>query len=186
VFYRILASGFLALAALCRLSATAGATETALALEYKVKAGFLFNFAKFTEWPPACFPAADGPLVIGVFSTDPAVAILEPVLRTAAINGHPVLLKRLAPEDDLRACHLIFLSRAERHRSAAVIAAVQGAAVVTVSEIPGFAHDGGIINFVRQGESVRLEINLEAAERVGLKISSKLAGMGRLVKAGKN
>jgi hypothetical protein len=111
--------------------------------------------------------------------------MLEQVLRGTTINNRPLLLKQLADGEDLQDCHLIFLSRAEKDRCASVIEAVKDAPILTVSETDKFAHNGGIINFVRADNSVRLEINLAAAERVGLGISSKLSSMGKIVKARK-
>ncbi|HWN95719.1 MAG TPA: YfiR family protein [Methylomirabilota bacterium] len=176
----------LALVALLNFHVRVEAVDSAAGLEYKVKGAFLFNFAKFTEWPADSFSTPASPLLIGVFPSDPAAPILKQVLNAATVNGRPLLLKWLTPDDDLRSCHLIFLSRAEKDRAASVIAAVKDAPVVTVGETERFAHDGGIINFIQRDGSVRLEINLVAAERVGLKMSSKLAGMGKLVKGGRN
>ena len=151
-------------------------------LEYKVKAGFVFNFFKFVQWPESSFTTPTSPFVLGIFSSDPSLSALEQVLRGKQVNGRPVLVKPLSNVEEGQACHLVFLSRAEKRRVSEMLNTVKHLPVVTVSEIEGFAQDGGIVNFVLRDGSVRLEINLEAAERVGLKISAKLSSVGSLVK----
>ncbi len=86
--------------------------------------------------------------------------------------------------EDIKDCHVLFISRSEKDRYPAVLAAIQGRSVLTVSEIDRFAHNGGMINLVVVQESVRFEINLQAAEQAGLQVSSKLSGLGTIVKGG--
>ena len=159
--------------------------ESAAALEYKVKAGYLFNFAKFVEWPASALPATNSPIVIGVLMDDPAAAIIEQQLQGKVANDHPLSVKLLPNLTGLMACHMLFISRAQTERTEDLLAKAQIAPVLLVGEVDQFAHRGGMINFIRKDESFRLEVNLEAAEKAGLKVSSKLASIATLVKTRK-
>jgi hypothetical protein len=152
------------------------------ALEYKVKAGFLFNFLKFVEWPAKAFQSPDAPFIIGVVDRENAASILEEVLRNKAVNGRPLIVKRLPAGEDLQTCHLLFIARSEKERVAQILASVKDAPVLTVGEVNEFARQGGKINFVMKDGYVRFEINLAAARQAGLKISSRLSSMAAIIK----
>jgi len=151
-------------------------------LEYKVKAGFLYNFAKFVEWPTTALPTADSPIVIGCFADDPTAPVFQKALQGKLVNGRPLTVELFSNTAALTGCHMFFLSRAIADRLKELLAKVEAAPVLTVGEIDQFALQGGIINFVRKNESFRFEVNLEAAEKAGLQISAKLANMATLVK----
>ena len=158
------------------------ATETP-SLEYKVKAAYLYNFAKFVEWPLKRFPEPDSPIIIGVVGEDPFGNVLDETVRGKSINGRKIIIRRLAPGEGLTQCHLLFISRSLRDSLDSLLAGLAKESVLTVSEIEKFAMRGGMINFVIANESVKCEINLDAAERSGLKISSKLSSVARVVKS---
>jgi hypothetical protein len=161
--------------------AAADSNESA-AIEYKVKAGFLYNFVKFVQWPAGALPSTNSPIVIGLFETDPAAPVLEQALQQKTANGHSLQVRRFRTDESPLDCHLFFLSRAERAQTGRVLERFKGLPVLTVSESEDFARSGGMINFVMKEENIRFEINLAAAERAGLQISSKLANMATLVK----
>ena len=150
--------------------------------EYRVKAGFLFNFAKYVEWPTNALPQTNSEIRIGVLADDPAAPILQEVLAGKVANGRPIKVVLLKSVSALPDCHIFFLSRAERGRVDEVLARARGTTTVTVGEVDQFAHRGGIINFVRQNDAFRFEVNLSGAEQAGLKISAYLAGMATVVK----
>jgi hypothetical protein len=132
--------------------------------EYEVKAACLYNFLKYVEWPAPAFAAADNPWIIGVLGEDPFGTV-----------------RRAAQLEDITPCQLLFLGRSEKGRVKKVLANLQGASTLTVSEFETFAEQWGIINFVMSGEKIRFEINLSAAQRAGLKMSPKLLDVARIV-----
>ena len=160
-----------------------GADEAGL--EYKVKAGFLFNFAKFVEWPAKTLPTAGSAIVLGVLADDPAAPVLRQALQNKVANGRPLTVKLLPDPTGLSACHIFFLSRGQKARTEEILSLSGGVPVLTVSETDEFARRGGMISFIRKDESFRFEVNLEAAERAGIKVSAKLASMATIVKNGK-
>ncbi len=173
--------GFIGCCALCmKLVAASPATDPDPTLEYKVKAGYLFNFARFVEWPAHSLSSTNSTITIGLLTSDPAAPILQQALSGKVANGRPLKVLLLAETSELALCHMFFFSRAEKGRLEEILKHSRGT-TTTVGEIDRFAHRGGIINLVRKDESYRFEINLKAGEQAGLKISSKLAVMATIV-----
>ena len=170
------------LACLCLAAASpAVAGNDAGVGEYQVKAAFLFNFTKFTDWPPKAFPSSNAPIVIGIVGEDPFGKTIDDVVSGEAVGGHPLIVKRLRADDDLRNCHLLFISRSEKERLPALLTQLKGSPVLSVSEIDGFAAQGGMVNLLLANKTVKMEINQAVAEHAGLQISAKLLKLARLV-----
>jgi len=151
------------------------------AQEYQLKAAFLYNFAKFVEWPNhTADPKA--PIVIVVFGRDPFGPALENTVWGKTINNRPLVVRHTSRVQDVLPCHMLFLSAQEEPRAEEVLQAVEGAGVLTVSETDDFLEQGGAVRFVMDGNKVRFEINLGAARRGGLNISSRLLSLARTVK----
>lgn len=151
-------------------------------LEYQVKAALLLNFTKFVEWPEGAFAAAGSPITICVLGQDPFGAILDRAIEGESVNNHAIRTRRLLPDGDPRSCHLLFISRSERERSARIISGLRGASVLTVSELPGFADAGGMIEFLIEAGKARFYINAATAQAAGLKLSSRLLRVAKEVK----
>ncbi len=165
--------GWLALA-----SPAAPATENA-PTEYQIKAAFLFNFAKFVQWPSAAFAERNSPLLIGVLGDDPFHGDLAGTIHNKSVDEHPLILKEVPSLVEATNCHILFICASEKKRLPQVLQALQRASVLTVSEMEGFTENGGMINFVLEGTKIHFQINQEAAARAGLKISSKLMSLAR-------
>ena len=153
---------------------------TAPASEYQLKAVFLYNFLQFIEWPPEAFQD-DAPICIGVLGQDPFGGILEDAVSGETVKGRKLTILRSTNVHDFARCQLVFISRSERASLPQVLSVFEGRPVLTVSDIEGFARRGGAINFLLEGRKVRLEINPTVAQEHGLKISSQLLSIGRLV-----
>src|SRR5450755_1193234 len=82
--------------------------------EYKLKMAFLFHLAEFVQWPQEAFKDLDAPLVMCVAGQDPFQGEIEQSLRGRTVEGHPVQLKRLKPDDDMKDCHIVFVRAGER------------------------------------------------------------------------
>ncbi len=149
--------------------------------EYPLKLAFLYNFAKFVEWPSDSFSSPAAPLAICIVGHDPFSLDMENELRARPLGGHPVEFYALKTTDTLNACHIVFIPITERDQAAMIVKSLKGSRVLTVGESEGFAAKGGMINFTVDGGNVRFEINKLAAERAGLKISSKLLSLARVV-----
>jgi hypothetical protein len=149
--------------------------------EYPLKLGFLYNFAKFVEWPSDSFRSPGAPFAICIVGHDPFSPDTENELRTRPVGGHPVEFVALKQTDRLNVCHIVFIPVTEKDQAARIVRSLKGSRALTVGESEGFAVRGGIINFTIEEGNVRFEINRLAAERAGLKISSKLLNLARVV-----
>ena len=151
-----------------------GRAENASPSEYQIKSAFLFNFAKFVEWPSSAFPQANAPLVIGILGEDPFQDDLRKTIRDKMVDDHPLIIKALRSQAEATNCHILFISTSEKARLRQILDGLKGASVLTVGEMDRFTEAGGMINFVKAGTKIRFQINNEAALVGKLKISSKL------------
>jgi hypothetical protein len=165
-------------AAWLALTPLAGLAQTK---EYQIKAAFLLNFIQFVQWPAAAFSGPDAPLCIGVLGNDPFGPALEEAVRGASSQHHKLTILRPQRIEDLTNCQLVFVSASENQRAPAILAKLESQPVMTVGEEADFAKQGGTINFYREQNKVRFEINTAAALKSGLKISSQLLRLGKIV-----
>ena len=177
------ARGLIALACLAALLACpvrVGAQAAEEFPEYQLKAAFLYNFAKYIHWPSN--NTQKSPLVIAVLGNDPFGALLPATISGKTVNDHPLKLKYLKRGDPIEGVHILFVSRSEREQVPGILAGIKEQSILTVSDSERFAHRGGMINLIVVGKSVRFEMNVEAVERAGLKVNSKLGNLGIVVK----
>ena len=142
--------------------------------EAGVKAGYLFNFTKYTDWPTNAFTNATAPLVLGVLGDDPFGAALDQTVGKRTSQGRQVVLRRAREVAALQDCHAIFICRSEQARLPAILAALRASPVVTVCDTGAFFEQGVMIKFTLVQDRVRFEVRRDAAEQVGIKFSSGL------------
>jgi hypothetical protein len=147
-----------------------------------VKIGFLYNFAKFVEWPSGTFPGPEAPLTITILGSDPFCDALERSLQGKTVNARPVAIRRLRRVDPENAGQILFIGPSVGKETGAVLATLRTVPVLTVGDMAGFAALGGIINFIIEDQKVRFEVNLDAAERARLRVSSQLLTVARIVR----
>jgi hypothetical protein len=163
---------------------TARAAPPAASKEYQVKAAFLLNFTEFIQWPAAAFANPDEPITVGVLGDDPFGAVLEQTFQDESVQGRKLVVKRSSRIEDLKTCQLLFISQSEKDRQADIIASLEDVSTVTVADMDQFAQHGGIIDFYIDRNKIRFEINTDAAQHKGLRISSQLLRRARIVGAG--
>ena len=149
--------------------------------EHQVKAAFLYNFANFVEWPPAALGPAGTPLKVCVIGADPFGGVLDEAFRDQVVQGRKVQIVRGQTLEALGRCHILFLPQSEQGRWKDLVRELHGTPTLTVADGPPLARQGGIINFVIEAQRVRFEINPIAAEQCGLRISSKLLTLAKVV-----
>ena len=148
---------------------------------YEVKAAFLFNFAKFIEWSPGAFATPRSPFVVCVLGPDPFGNILDNTLQKKTIGDRAFTVERLKDKADVRHCHMVFVSYLESAHLAEIVESLRGAHVLLAGESNKFAVSGGTIEFTLEDNHVHLTINTDAANRSGLKFSSKLLALATIV-----
>jgi hypothetical protein len=169
-------------AVVCAAAVRPAAQQIATADE--VKAAFVFNFVKFVEWPAEVLPAG-GSLLLGVMGSDGIEESLRSYARGKTVNGRELTIRRVTGGDDLSRLHLLFVGVAEQGRVTDVIKRVDGKSVLTVSDCERFCQAGGVIALSMDQNRVRFDVNLDAAERSRLKMSSKLLALARSVHSSK-
>lgn len=152
--------------------------------EYEVKAEFLYNFASFARWPKESFAEGDSPVVVGVFGRDPFGKKLEAAFEDRTVNDRPVVVRRASRMKDLGKVHLLFVPGAEAGRLPDILKSLKGSNTLVVGESPGFASDGGSINFIRKGRGIAFEINPDALKRQGVSMHPTVLGLARIVRDG--
>jgi hypothetical protein len=163
----------------CGVAAAAEAVS-----EYQLKAVFLFNFARFVEWPPAALPRDNAPFVIGVLGKDPFGASLDEVLRGENVNQHPLAVERYHDAAEIGDCQILFIPANEIGHLEAILTALKGKSTLTVTDADTPAVRGVIIALVKRDNRIRLRIDLQAAKAGNLTISSKLLRPAEIVGAG--
>ena len=148
--------------------------------EYAVKAAYLYNFAKFVEWPSEAFASDDAPLWICIAGANPFGDALT-MLSGKRVENHPVEVRHLPTMTGLDRCHIVFIGRIEQGQFKTVLAKLARLPVLTVSDIGDFARAGGMIGLVEAGQRIRFDINLTTARQANLKLSSQLLKLASIV-----
>ncbi len=150
------------------------------ASEDQVKAAYLFNFAKLAEWPRTALPDGPSHLVIGISGGDEAfVDALKFLVTGKLIGTHPVVVKPLSSEEDMKSCHIVFFRASERKQTQAAIESLVHTGILLVGEDEHFLRQGGMINLVREKGSIRFEVNSEALDRSEIHFSSKILALAK-------
>jgi hypothetical protein len=149
---------------------------------YEVKTAFLFNFAKFIDWPPNSFASPQSPFTICVLGQNPFGNILNDTLQGKMIGDRPLAVRLLRDKTEARQCQMVFISSSEGAQLAEIIGSLNGANVLLVGEMNGFAALGGTIEFTIGDNHVGFTINSDAVGRSGLKFSSKLLALAKIVR----
>jgi hypothetical protein len=142
------------------------------ASEYEVKATYLYNFARFTEWPAK--DAGENTFAVCVLGHDPFGSILDTILAGEAIDGKHMVHRRISAVQDAGDCRIVFISSSEESRLKETLAVLGKMSALTVSDISDFSVRGGMIQFVLEQNKVRFEVNLETTGKAGLVLSSEL------------
>jgi hypothetical protein len=150
--------------------------------EHEVKAAFLFKFLSFIEWPAQSFARAGAPLVIGVLGADDVHFALQEIVPGRSAHGRPLEVRKLKEGERTAGVHLLFVGSAA---AAALPRLPAQSGLLVVSEADGALEQGAMINFLRVDGRVRFEVAPDAAERRGLRISSRMLAVAQHVKPGR-
>lgn len=148
--------------------------------EYKVKAVFLYNFAKFVDWPAEAVANGGSPLAICVLGSDPFGSKLD-IIKDKTVKGRRIAIRHLESAGEIKGCRILFISGSEDKRLRKILGTLRDMSVLTVGDTEGFGESGIMINFYTSDNKIRLEVNLSAARRAGLKISSELLKIARII-----
>jgi hypothetical protein len=168
----------LAVVAAVLLSSAAHAQQKAT--EADVKVAYLFNFAKFTEWPPAVLPAG-GALTICVLGDDDFGVALT-VLETKTVQGRTVRIRRGLRAEDVRGCHVLYFGVVDERMAADARRMAETHGTLTLGDSEGFVERGGMVALVKVDNRIAFDVNVEATQRANLKLSSQVLKLARIVR----
>lgn len=149
--------------------------------EHQVEAAFLYHFTKYIEWPPQVFASAQSTVVLGSLGPDPFRGAVEEVIEGRLVDGRALVWKRFDQPPRAGECHVLFIGSDDAARMKQALAKLRTEPILTVGDSEAFGRAGGIVWFRVSGNKVRFAINIDAARRAGLQISSRLLGVATVV-----
>ena len=158
-----------------------GSAQAQSEWELKLKAAFLFNIAKFVEWPAKAFPSDGPPFKLCIFGKDPFSSLIDDAFEGRSVKGRSIRVERPGSIQGSKGCHLFFISTSEGSKVSRMLERLHSNNALTVSEIDGFARSGGIIEFYKKENNLKIEVNQKVAKQASLKVSSKLLRIGKVV-----
>jgi len=149
--------------------------------EYEVRAAYLFNFAKFVQWTEKSFKTPTTSFVIGIYGKNQFESILAKTLQGRTINNRNIIIKYYKSKKEID-CNILFVSELNKLELIELISYLKNKPILTVGDnIDEFCELGGMINFTKQHEKQRFEINNNAALRSKLIINSKLLSLAKII-----
>jgi hypothetical protein len=149
--------------------------------ESRNKAAFLAVFPSFVDWPDGAFASPDSPLNTCVLGDFRFGTTLAEVSRDATPHGRRIAVKWIRNDQQIRGCHVLFVSSSELARYSKVIAVVQGTSTFTVGETTDFISAGGMLSLSVEHEAIQFEVNLASAREAHFRVSSKLLALAHRV-----
>jgi hypothetical protein len=150
--------------------------------EYKLKSAILYHLTQFVEWPDTAYPDRHAPILLCILGQDPFANSLASGIPKETDSGRAMLIRHLQSDAEFPGCHILYISSSERKTVAHTFSILNGSSILTVGEMAQFANHGGVVQFSLEDRHVRFAINVDAASRAGLKISSKLLALAQIVR----
>lgn len=148
--------------------------------EDNIKAAYLFNFAKFVEWPPGTFQSDTEPIHVCVMGDDSLADTLE-ALENKTVGGRRLVVEHEQKPLGIHDCHIVYVGDSLKKKLPDILNSIRHKPVLTVSGMEDFAMNGGMIGFVRKGKFIRFEVNLKGVRNSGLTISSRLLKLAVII-----
>lgn len=169
------------LVALLALGISADLTAQSDISEYRIKAAFLFNFAKFVDWPANTFVDRKKPMTFCTVGNDPFNGVLDEVVSGKAVVGRTIYVQHFKQLEDIGGCQILFVGYGQKRLVPAVINRFKDSPVLTVGESERFAQQGGMIGLLLEEDKLRFEINLASTHQARLNMSAKLLALAKTV-----
>lgn len=150
--------------------------------EYRVKAAFIFHFAQLVDWPENSAKSKTDPFAVCILGEDPFRGALEESMSGKTIDERPVRVNHAKAPAEIQGCRVLFVADAELKRFPSILTALKDEAVLTIGDSEEFVlQHGGIIGFCLEDSKIRFDVNLDAANRARLKISSRILLLAKVV-----
>jgi hypothetical protein len=157
--------------------------QSPISREYQLKAVFLLNFARFTEWPATAFESPQSPFIIATLGKDPFNGALEDAIKGETIAGRPISVVHYTDLETMEKAHILFISESESSHVQPIIYALSKKPILAVSDLENFAVKGGMVRFITKNNKIGIRINVGTLKASQLTMSSKLLRAAELVGA---
>jgi len=180
-----LRTGILSLLALLIPGSTSPLKAQTQHSELDLKAAIIAKFGLYVEWPESTLGGGEsGNFILCTLGDQQLFEALQTAAQAQTLQGRPVQVSGYSDREGIDVCDILFVSETKESELEDVLSVSRGAGVLTVSEIPGFAESGGMIRLFMEDQYFRFEINPEAAEDEGLRLSAGLLNLARIVREG--
>jgi hypothetical protein len=169
---------------LLALSGPAARPQEAQLTEADLKAAFLYNFAKFVDWPDEAFATETAPIAVGIYGDDEFVATLRTLLDKKKAHGRGFTVRKVANTQEAHNCQILFFREPDTRKLSQVIDAIRRRPILTVGESDEFLDLGGMLNLFFENKQLRFEVNPAPADTAKLNVSSQLMRLAKRVRKG--
>jgi len=148
--------------------------------EYQIKAVFLYNFANFITWPKT----VSASFSVCVLGDDPFGQYLDSAFSVAQKQQgrwSSFEIRRTKNISETKSCHILFISESEQSRFKEIVSFTKNYAILTISDTEHFIEYGGMIEFFKQENRIKLSINSCTLEQVGLKAAADLLRIAKIM-----
>lgn len=153
------------------------------AKEYEIKAAFLYNLGSFISWPATTFKSIQDNFSICILGEDPFNQRLQSLTQDQQISGHPISVEQITSIQEAIRCQILFVSASEQENLPLIFKWLNGKPILTVSDIENFILSGGMLQFFKRENKIRLALDPEAISEVGLKASAHLMKIAELIRS---
>jgi len=150
--------------------------------ESQLKAAYLYRVSQFVEWPADAFKNSSDPIVGCILGDGPFSSELEKSISDKLVDARRIAVRHISDARKIRGCHILYISSLEQKRWPAIVDDVKGIVLLTIGETDHFAADGGVMSFRLKNDKIQIEVNMNAAERERLHISSRLLRLSTIIK----
>jgi len=145
--------------------------------ERAVRAAYVFNLTKYIEWP-----VAGNELVIGFEGDRPTGEVFQKLIDGRTVDSRQIRVVLFPSDEELEKCHVVYLTDVEEKKTRNLLGKLGTRSVLTVGESPNFLRAGGVVGLVNSGDQIQIQVNVDAAQRAGIRISSRLLNLAVIVR----
>jgi len=147
--------------------------------EYKLKSAFIFNFAKYVEWPDSAFKIK-GEFCIASLGHSPLDRELSE-LSGKSVHGRSIVFRQVSSPEEAAQCQVLFISRSELVRLDSILDSLRNAPVLTVADRDDFCRKGGMLSLVNERGKIVFDVNIQETQRAKLKPNPQLLRLTRKI-----
>jgi hypothetical protein len=150
--------------------------------EVSVKAAYLYHFSLFTKWPETVLKDENQAIIFCVLGEDPIYTALKTLIEGKTVKNYSIIVTQVKNPDDLKACHLLYITNINNEILSDVLKKVQNWSVLTVSDLDEFCSSGGVIQLYRDKNNIKFAINPDAMQRMGLEIQAQVLTLAAIIR----